>query len=85
MAKFDRNWWFGKHSIYQKAGIDEVVSSRIFKSGIGGFWTGALSGLSAMLPGWSSRTLSAQEEQTVVQGIPNWTIGLAIVYLAMRK
>lgn len=86
MAKYDYNWWFGKNSIYQEAHIDDVVGSNVFQSGVGGFFTGALRGISAMLPGWSSRSVnSPQESQSVIQGIPNWALGVGIVYLAMRK
>ena len=86
MAKYDKNWWFGEHSLYQKTGADHIISSSIFKSGLGGFWTGIFDGISSFLPGWSSRNDSdGKQIQSVIQGVPNWMLGLGIVYLAMRK
>ena len=54
--------------------------SSLFQAGVSGFYSGVASGLSG-----SGGQMAAAANGSVVQGIPNWLLGIGIIYLAMRK
>lgn len=68
-----RKWWKEKTSARSLFGPNSL-----FQQGVTGFYSGVAKGLSA---GSSVPSMSG----TVVQGIPNWLLGIGIIYLAMRK
>ena len=52
----------------------------LFQKGVEGFYSGMQRGIMD-----SVNPLPRVSGGSVVQGIPNWALGLGIVYLAMRK
>tara|TARA_Y100001970_G_scaffold137916_1_gene169639 strand:+ start:2481 stop:2702 length:222 start_codon:yes stop_codon:yes gene_type:complete len=67
--------------------IEEKTSARslfgpnsLFQQGVRGFYSGMQSGIMD-----SVNPMPRSSSNSVIQGIPNWALGLGIVYLAMRK